>query len=66
MGLVAELQPGDPREIGPYRTLGRLGSGGMGQVFLGMSAGGRPIVREHFMNRGSHFCPFCQRVRLAR
>ena len=24
---------------------------------------GRPIVRESFMNRGSHFCPFCQRVR---
>jgi formamidopyrimidine-DNA glycosylase len=24
---------------------------------------GRPMVREQFMNRGSHFCPFCQRVR---
>lgn len=24
---------------------------------------GRPIVREQFMNRGSHFCRFCQRVR---
>ena len=24
---------------------------------------GRPIVREQFMNRGSHFCPHCQRVR---
>ena len=24
---------------------------------------GRPIVRERFMNRGSHFCPHCQRVR---
>jgi len=23
---------------------------------------GRPIVRESFMNRGSHFCAFCQRV----
>jgi formamidopyrimidine-DNA glycosylase len=23
----------------------------------------RPIVRESFMNRGSHFCAFCQRVR---
>ena len=23
---------------------------------------GRPIVREQFMNRGSHFCPFCQRM----
>ncbi|CAN5160137.1 bifunctional DNA-formamidopyrimidine glycosylase/DNA-(apurinic or apyrimidinic site) lyase [soil metagenome] len=24
---------------------------------------GRPIVRESFMNRGSHFCPWCQRLR---
>jgi formamidopyrimidine-DNA glycosylase len=24
---------------------------------------GRPIVREQFMNRGSHFCPRCQRLR---
>jgi formamidopyrimidine-DNA glycosylase len=23
---------------------------------------GRPIVREQFMNRGSHFCPHCQRM----
>jgi hypothetical protein len=44
MGLVPGLQPGDPREIGPYRMLGQLGSGGMGQVFLGLSAGGRPIA----------------------
>jgi formamidopyrimidine-DNA glycosylase len=27
---------------------------------------GRPIVREQFMNRGSHFCPSCQRLRPAR
>src|SRR5947209_4742951 len=38
------LQPEDPREIGPYRLLGQLGSGGMGLLFLGMSAGGRPIA----------------------
>jgi len=24
---------------------------------------GRPIVRDQFMNRGSHYCPFCQRLR---
>jgi len=24
---------------------------------------GRPIIRESFMNRGSHFCAHCQRVR---
>jgi formamidopyrimidine-DNA glycosylase len=27
---------------------------------------GRPIEREQFMNRGSHFCPWCQRVRGSR
>ena len=25
---------------------------------------GRPIVRDQFMNRGSHYCPFCQRLRV--
>src|SRR5579859_4507316 len=40
----AGLQPQDPREIGPYQLLGQLGMGGMGQVFLAMSAGGRPIA----------------------
>ncbi len=24
---------------------------------------GRPIVRDQFMNRGAHYCPYCQRVR---
>ncbi len=24
---------------------------------------GRPIVRDRFMNRGSHYCPTCQRLR---
>ncbi|MET3567106.1 formamidopyrimidine-DNA glycosylase [Leifsonia sp. 563] len=27
---------------------------------------GTPIVREQFMNRGSHFCPHCQRLRRSR
>jgi formamidopyrimidine-DNA glycosylase len=26
---------------------------------------GTPIVRERFMNRSSHFCPKCQRLRAA-
>ena len=42
--VVKELQPGDPQTIGPYRLVGQLGSGGMGRVFLGVSAGGRPVA----------------------
>jgi serine/threonine protein kinase len=38
------LQPADPQVIGPYRLLGQLGSGGMGRVFLGLSAGGRLVA----------------------
>ena len=41
---MQELQPGDPLVIGPYRLLGQLGSGGMGRVFLGLSAGGRHVA----------------------
>jgi hypothetical protein len=42
--VVGVLQPGDPRLIGPYQLLGRIGAGGMGRVFLGMSAAGRPVA----------------------
>ena len=31
------LKTTDPREIGPYRLAGRLGAGGMGVVYLGVS-----------------------------
>ena len=38
------LQPSDPPEVGRYRLLGWLGGGGMGQVFLGQSPGGRLVA----------------------
>lgn len=38
------LRPGDPRAIGRYTLSARLGAGGMGQVFLGSSPGGRPVA----------------------
>ncbi|GAB2844123.1 hypothetical protein GCM10027176_54750 [Actinoallomurus bryophytorum] len=38
------LRPADPRHVGGYQVLARLGSGGMGQVFLGRSAGGRSVA----------------------
>lgn len=46
------LSADDPQEIGGYRLHARLGSGGMGVVYLAHTRGGRPIalkvVREDF------------------
>jgi hypothetical protein len=41
---LAELQAGDPQRIGPYVVVGRLGSGGMGRVYLARSPGGRQVA----------------------
>jgi serine/threonine protein kinase len=41
---VEPLQAGDPLYVGIYRLTGRLGAGGMGRVFLGVSPGGRKVA----------------------
>lgn len=38
------LQSGDPQQVGAYQLVARLGAGGMGQVFLGESPGGRKVA----------------------
>ncbi|MCP9979670.1 serine/threonine-protein kinase [Actinomadura madurae] len=46
------LRPEDPAGIGGYPLLARLGAGGMGQVYLGLTGGGRhvaiKVIREDF------------------
>ncbi|WP_327701151.1 serine/threonine-protein kinase [Streptomyces decoyicus] len=38
------LEATDPRAAGPYQLIGRLGSGGMGRVFVGESVTGRRVA----------------------
>ena len=67
--MMGELLAGDPRTAGPYRLLGRLGSGGMGQVFLGRSATGAlvavKIIRPDLAQEPGFRTRFAREVRAA-
>jgi outer membrane protein assembly factor BamB len=41
---MTPLSTGDPESIGGYTLLGRLGAGGMGVVYLGVSTSGRQVA----------------------
>ncbi|OMI87709.1 serine/threonine protein kinase [Streptomyces sp. M1013] len=64
------LEVDEPTVVGPYRLLGRLGSGGMGRVYLGRSTGGRTvavkIVHPHFALDGEFRARFRREVAAAR
>jgi serine/threonine protein kinase len=61
---VKPLQSEDPQRVGRYQLLGRLGAGGMGQVFLGQSPGGRLVAVK--LIRGELAADREFRVRFAR
>ncbi|WUI01901.1 serine/threonine-protein kinase [Spirillospora sp. NBC_00431] len=64
------LRDGDPRRLGPYRLEGRLGAGGMGEVFLGVSPGGRrvavKVIRAEHSDRPEFRVRFAREVEAAR
>jgi serine/threonine protein kinase len=70
MVMMRELQPGDPELIGPYRLRGRLGAGGMGRVYLGLSPGGRAVavkvIRADLAQDGEFRARFRREVAVAR
>jgi len=67
---LAELQAGDPQRIGPYVLVGRLGSGGMGRVYLARSPGGRQVavkvIRSELADDGGFRARFAREVAAAR
>ncbi|WP_055565632.1 protein kinase domain-containing protein [Streptomyces atriruber] len=64
------LRGGDPEEIGGYPLEARLGSGGMGTVFLARSASGRPVaiklIHQQFADDEEFRIRFRQEVAAAR
>ncbi len=70
MTILAALQADDPERVGPYVLLGRLGSGGMGRVYLARSPGGRQVavklIRPQLAEDSAFRARFAREVAAAR
>ncbi|MGW2184093.1 Hsp70 family protein [Streptomyces sp. NPDC001732] len=64
------LRAGDPERVGGFGLRGRLGAGGMGEVFLGRSPGGRAaavkVVHPHLARQEEFRRRFAREVAAAR
>ncbi|MGP4112708.1 Hsp70 family protein [Streptomyces sp. 4N509B] len=64
------LRAGDPEKVGGFVLRGRLGAGGMGEVFWGRSPGGRAVavkvVHPHLARQGEFRRRFAREVAAAR
>ncbi|MGW6575142.1 protein kinase domain-containing protein [Streptomyces sp. NPDC054945] len=58
---MESLRPADPPEIGGYRLLARLGSGGMGEVFLARTTSGRALALKTVHRELSQDADFAER-----
>jgi serine/threonine protein kinase len=56
---MSELDPADPRQVGPYTLVGRLGAGGESRVYLGSSARTGPVAVKVIRPRTDERDPTC-------
>jgi serine/threonine protein kinase len=67
---LAPLRPSDPQNYGPYRLQGRLGSGGMGVVYLAFGPDNAPValkvLQPYLAEDAEYRARFVREVNLAR
>ncbi|BCY10809.1 serine/threonine-protein kinase [Actinoplanes sp. L3-i22] len=61
--MKSPLRPGDPRSLGGYELVARLGEGGMGAVFLGRRADGLQVAVKVIKSEYAHEEEFRGRFR---